>query len=406
MPKKIYDILPPSTRKKEIIRPFPSSNFKKKILVIFLVGLVVLVLGHFVLLRANIYIRPETELVDYNGEINIDSSALHYDIGTGVIPGKLFIARGELSREFKSSGIEVEEVKARGTLRVFNNHSTSAQRLVTNTRFISSNGKLFKATSAVLIPGRTASGPGVAKVDVVAAEAGDYYNINNTTNFSIPGLKGTAMFTTIYAENATPILGGFRGERPIITEEDISDAKDVLYSSLIESLKIELEEANPEFIFDNNIKDTQVIKEFIRPEAGENFELFEYDLELKIRFLAFKNSDIVGLLKANKINREEEDGVAISDKEIWDDSLNFKYTVDSYSPDKEKAILLVESSALFYSVIEEGLIKEEISGMEIGEAQKTLYTLDTIKSVDINLAPPWVGVIPPINKINIEIVLD
>ena len=420
MARKIYDIFPPNFRsemkpssecqKHDPIfssRPAAGRLVKWSLLVISAI-LAIFVLGYFFFLKVDIDIWPETQLVEYSGSIEARSDHLHYDIETGVIPGKLFVVEKEESRTFLASGKEMDERRAEGTLRVYNNHSGLPQTLVTNTRFVSAGGKLFRSTKSVLIPGKSGSEPGYADVVVRAVEPGLDYNINEVTKFSIPGLQGTPMYANIYAENREPITGGFIGELPVITATDIETAREILLLSLTESAKKEMMENAPDFVFNEEMMDINVITEFVRPEVGEKYESFDYLLKIEVRSFAFKRSDIEDFLKDILLSQLKEENVNLmfAGKEIWSESLTFDYEADLRGMDDGSISLKIDASAIAYPVIREDLIKNEIVGMTIDEARIALADYDRIDRVEITPRPSWLKRIPSSDKIRIEIRFD
>ncbi len=175
MARKFYDILPPGMRKEEIvIAPEKRARFSFKKKWILVVLALFFVLSQTLFLKAEIIVYPETEKVEYLGEISVG-------LEDELIIAEVFQLKEEETRIFSSSGKEKEEKKAQGTIKVYNNHSSSPQTLVANTRFISSDGKLFYSQERILVPGQRKEGnrtlPGEATVEIKAAEAGQEYNI-------------------------------------------------------------------------------------------------------------------------------------------------------------------------------------------------------------------------------------
>ena len=278
MPKKIFDILPPEEKKnqgtqkprpwpekkeeaekkekeevgvvlmdevlklKEEQRHFPTrKSFKKKqfilrtgILFLFLL-LFISGLGYVFFSKTKIEIWPQMEAFSLKETIVVDPSLTEADFESKIFPGKVFENKKSASKEFSSSGTMIKEKRARGVIRVFNAHSVSPQPLLVNTRFVSADGKLFRSEKRVVIPGGRYEGgklvPGHLDIMVKAAEPGAEYNIGPSV-FSIPGFAGTAKYTTFYAESYEPMSGGFRGEVPQVTQEDLDSARNTLVGQL------------------------------------------------------------------------------------------------------------------------------------------------------------------------------
>lgn len=117
------------------------------------------------------------------------------------------------------SGSESVEAVAEGTVTIYNEYSTSPQRLIANTRFETPDGLVYRIKSAVTVPGyKTVSGnkvPGELQVSVFADQPGERYNKPSAT-FTIPGLKGSPQFESMYARSTSALSGGFVGERAVV----------------------------------------------------------------------------------------------------------------------------------------------------------------------------------------------
>ena len=115
---------------------------------------------------------------------------------------------GDKGQSVPASGEKSVSRKASGTIVVYNNTATD-QRLIENTRFESTAGKIYRIQNAIIIPAKGAT-PGTLEITVHADQAGDSYN-SAPTDFTVPGLKGTARYSTIYARSRTALSGGFVG---------------------------------------------------------------------------------------------------------------------------------------------------------------------------------------------------
>lgn len=409
MTKKIYDIFPPSKRRDSVvgaIKPSFRPIKSKKVGVVFGLGfLIILGFVYFSTFKFEINIWPETEQLSYNETVKLSTEYLH--IEDDVIPAKVFTINKEEKRNFLSSGKSVEEKKAEGTLKVYNEYSTNNQTLIAETRFVSADGKLFRSTERIVVPGKSGDTPGVAEVLVRAVEAGVDYNIEKKTNFSIPGLQGTAMFGSIYAENETPIKGGFTGEAPKIVEDDVVGAKEILFDALVEEAKTEVKNSYPEYSFSEDLTDIIIIEESVEPEVGENYEDFDYYMKLEVSFLGFKVEDMNKFLTRSFLAQvsDEEDviDVMFSPKNIWQDSLDYSYTLDSKSISSGEANILIDASALSYSPIRQDLLKSEIAGMSLDQAEIILRDYQNIEKISIYTRPSWMRKVPTSDKISIEI---
>lgn len=158
------------------------------------------------------------------------------------VTGSYLIFKDDMVTDFASSTLsktvlksEPKEVnqKASGELTIYNNYSDAPQILITNTRFQTSDGKIFRISESVTVPGKSGNTPGSIKVKVFADTYGVDYNIPATT-FTIPGFKGTPRYEGFYAKSTEAMSGGVSGIVQIVSQDDIDNAKTEL-SSTIES---------------------------------------------------------------------------------------------------------------------------------------------------------------------------
>jgi len=119
------------------------------------------------------------------------------------------------SKIIKAVGIEKIEKKATGKIKIFNVFSSKSQTLVASTRFETADGKIYRISNSVTVPGSVSQGnkviPGAVSVNVLADQAGEQYNIG-LTDFTIPGFKETSKYEKFYARSETEMTGGFVGE--------------------------------------------------------------------------------------------------------------------------------------------------------------------------------------------------
>lgn len=114
------------------------------------------------------------------------------------------------------------QAKAHGTITVQNTAQKASQRLIKNTRFESTAGKIYRIRESIVVPGFTEKDgkviPGTLTVEVYADEEGLAYNLREGT-LTVPGLKDKAdLYAGITAKVSAPIAGGSSGTRFVITD--------------------------------------------------------------------------------------------------------------------------------------------------------------------------------------------
>ena len=118
-----------------------------------------------------------------------------------------------------ATGITSGGQYASGKITVYNNYSSAPQKLIANTRFQTSDGKIYRIKGAISVPGM-----GVTEATVYADRAGEEYNIG-PADFTIPGLKGGPRFEKVFAKSKSAMSGGTSGNVRIVKKEDLDSVR-------------------------------------------------------------------------------------------------------------------------------------------------------------------------------------
>jgi len=404
MLKKFYDIIPPNGEKgipskepflaeqpKEKRKPRKSRKVFLKSLIFSLLGLIiVVVLGFLFFSGIEIEIRPKTESLEFSYQVSLKKD-LGGELGgwveSGAIPGKSFDVKKTKEKEFSSTGKKVKEAKATGIIRVYNAHSTYSQPLLPNTRFVSSDGKLFKSLKREVVSGgKYEAGkfvPGYTDIEVKAAESGEGYNIGPSI-FSIPGFAGTAKYTTFYGKSFTDMKGGFKGEVAQVTQGDLDRAKEDLVNKLKEENFQFLKDTLPEdytLLFDT--LSHEVLNTNSSKEAENEGESFNYQVELKSQGLAFNKKEMRSFVKEVIRSKIPED------MEVQEESLNTNFSVKSLDLEKGEVVLDLDIRAKIFSKIDLEKVKKSISGQTLNEVKLFLRNIPGIEKIEVKSWPFW-----------------
>lgn len=173
-----------------------------------------------------------------------------------------------LSTTVESTGTEQVSERASGVLTVSNAFSSASQRLVTNTRFETADGRIFRIKVPLTVPGSTTKNgtvvPGTIEATVYADAPGDSYNLSSPTEFTLPGLKDSPQFTKITARSKGPMMGGFVGEKAIVSDMVRVEAVQDLSKKLEDIVRTTLTAAT--HIDDVVVADSVTITFTIEPE--------------------------------------------------------------------------------------------------------------------------------------------
>jgi hypothetical protein len=171
----------------------------------------------YILNKATIEIEPKSFESQVSGDIVLSNATTPESFEYVELNKETISKLGKLEEKKVSS-------KASGTINIYNNFNESSQKLVKNTRFESVDGKIFRITDSVIVPGLKDGKSGMVKANVVANFVGEEYNIL-PGKFTIPGFKGSARYNAFYAESDTQMKGGSNSFQKIVNQEKINSLK-------------------------------------------------------------------------------------------------------------------------------------------------------------------------------------
>ena len=199
--------------------------------------LIVLILGLDFLGGANVWVIAKHDVIPipdtqvFTAQKNPTEGALAYAVMKVTLDD---------SREVPATGTKTVTAKASGKIVVYNEQSV-AQRLIKNTRFQSTSGKIYRINDSITVPkASTPKGgkltPGTLTVTIYADEAGPSYN-SDPSDFTVPGLKDTPQAKKVYARSTGAIVGGASGTTKSVSDQDLTQASDDLRVSLETKLR-------------------------------------------------------------------------------------------------------------------------------------------------------------------------
>lgn len=418
--KKIRDILPP----RRVARELPAEKEKKsesskkrstapRFRGVFWIASVVIILAgvagalslHFIFATAKVSIWPNTREVTLAESIMALPGEKALDPTTLMIPASTITEEKEVTRLFAATGKAQEAQKAQGTIRVFNGFSTFPQKLVANTRFLSQEGKLFRSTKAVVVPaGRMDEGKLVAgflDIEVVAAEAGEEYNIG-PSNFSLPGLFGNPAYTSIYGKSEESMTGGLQKEVTIVAESDLTQARDTLVKELQQNVKALLEAKvgeNMVLLPEAVSLEVQDASSVIKP--GTRLDSFNFSAKVKGFATTFSKTDVENVIKT-KIAALLKEGEKLAENTIL-----VSYEQVEMNTSLRSLSLKVATRALLQEEIDPVDLKVHLAGLSKKDAVSLLSKNSALDKAEILLFPPWMGSFPKDpDKVDVVLVID
>ncbi len=192
-------------------------------------------------------VTPKSTFINLDHSFKAVLAPVESEIGFDVIT-----LDKEMSKEVTATGQERVERPASGTIVIYNNFDEKTQKLITNTRFQTPDGLIFRIKESVTVPGthkndKGETVPGSIEAEVFADAPGEKYNIG-LSDFTIPAFKeqNDPRFEGFYARSKTPMTGGFAGVVRTASATDTKKAYDELQAELESALKQEILGAVPE----------------------------------------------------------------------------------------------------------------------------------------------------------------
>lgn len=382
---------------------FKFFTKKKVVALLIIIGLIAGgFIVYFVLPRAQIVIDPKKETVQFETDITADRNTDSIILSDNSIPGQVFQIEMEDSKKFPTTGEKDIEEKAKGTIIVYNQYSSSDQTLVKTTRFLSDEGKIFRLTETTVIPGATIEEgeiiPSTKEVDVEADEAGEAYNIG-PSNFKIPGFEGTPKYTAFYGRSIDPMAGGAKGKMRVATEDDIEGAMEIVSVELKNKVQEQFDKKIPDDL--KLLKDSQILEVTESEsslEADQPGKEFLITIKAKAWGLAFRENDIFSLIEESISDKISENKILLSS------SIKIDYGETEIDLARGKATFSCKIEADAAWKINEQVIKDKLAGKDEIEVRKYLSSLSEIEGAKVIFWPFWVKRIPRNeNKIKITI---
>lgn len=379
---------------KKSFEVFTLSPFR--IITIFL-GIVIIGAIIFVMLqvlpRATVILNPESKKEIITLNLIADSNISSVNLSKGIMPAQVLEEKLEKSFTFSSTGkIDVNEF-ATGKVTIYNEYSSSPQTLVASTRLVSSTGQLFRITETVIIAGATIEGGKIISnstiVNVKAAKPGSDSNIGSTT-FSIPGFKGTDKYLSFYGESKEKMTGGFTGERVVVTEKDITEAKKKVENEFLPQAAEGLQAKIPEdLIVLEDSFDASLITLDINAQPQDPKNSFTINAVAVARTFLIREEDINNAIAYQFINSLE-----YSKEFELSDSRNINYTVKEIDYTKGYVEFTMKVDQIFNKKLDAMAILDEIRGKDEIEVRRILSRKSELERAEVRFWPFWVKRIP------------
>jgi hypothetical protein len=295
--------------------------------------------------------------------------------------------------------------------------------LVTQTRFQTDEGIVFRISGTIEVPAATSAGPGKVESFVTADQTDAYGSITGErgnigpSRFFLPGLR-EASRSKVYAESYEDIGGGVTDYITFITPEDTQAAQDRLKDSLLRDAgkelqeevdaKSDLAEQSGKFVLLQGEKAIQKGEVDVEIEQGlEGREVPEFTVtgSVAVSGVYYDQAEMLDILRKELLLKKSPQKELLDIREDsstyrifeWDDvGKKIKVTanirgIEQYEIDEEK-----DNGQRLLSKI-----KDHIVGEDIDKAKLYIQNLKEVNKVEIQSWPAWSPTIPNIPD-NIE----
>ncbi len=340
--------------------------------------------------HANITITFKKTPWTWQGNLTVDKSASTDDIANGVLAGQVFTSNKNITDTYKASGQQNVSLKATGMITIYNDYSTKPQELVATTRFLTPDGKIFRITNNVSVPGATQGANGSLRASsitapIVADQAGPNYNIGPVAKLTIPGFQKDPQYNYFWGTITASTTGGFTGMRAVPTVADIAAAEASTTADLQASLQGGFNGSYP-----NNFKildgATQITtgKLTVNTTTDDqgNFTVFA---TATLSAIGFDETALKSALLAVAQGTEASSTFADMNLNYGSVSANFPKGQVSFSlsaqGDLEPALSPVD-------------FEQQLLGKDTADARTVIAALPQLASAEISVWPSWLSTIP------------
>ncbi len=375
-----------------------SDSFKRKILLFLLLSGAIFILYTFVFNSATITLTPrvlDKKIKDSYLLINTDAQ------GQSGKSFEVVTLEKTIEKDVPRSEKKKVLAKASGKLTIYNNFGADPQKLVKNTRFESTSGKVFRISDTVTVPAKINGVMGKIEVKVTADSVGESYNIPES-NFTIPGFKGSARYEGFYAVSSSNMSGGADGEKSIVSKEDIESATNDMTIEVKDKIREEIVSAKKENFLS--------LKDSIFYTITDNLSAFESGKDDKFKIFAKGQMILVNESELAKaiISKEDSDYKKedVYIRNIAD--INLKITkTDNLMLNATSLALFIDGEPSFVYNTDIENLKQDIAGKDNTDAtfSSTLSKYATVNSAKSKISPFWASSYPK-NKNKIKIIVD
>ena len=410
---KTFDIvrrnkkIAPRLKRQEKPKLHRSRKWTKPVAVLILAVVAVVTMGLVFLPEATIRVEARSEPVTRDFEIRVDKSRAQVSAEDMAVPASYIETEITDQKTFPATGTKNVGKKASGFVYIYN-FSKTTLILKTQTTVLTANGRQYVFTQDVSGIRPTARiGLEDEEVDptslippvpLVAENPGEEYNLPAGTRLEIQNEAFGSQPKLLYAIVAEDVSGGSTKQLKVVTQSDIDGSYDALFRDIVSKAKTDLAGQNPGAKILDNALSAEIVEKQTPAAAGTEAADFTSSMKLKIRALAYDETQVLDLASERIKRLLPETKVLIpNDHRIGSQFANVNL-------DAGTGILVTHFEGQVFYKLDEAELLEKVRGKTVDEIREILLSQPEINAIEIKLAPFWVKKAPKLKgKTKIEL---
>jgi len=360
-----------------------------------------LIFGAFYyLVSAKVTLYANASQVNTKFAFTADPTAKRSDIASSVLAAERLSLNKAVTASVEATGTKDLGTKASGTITVSNSYDSNDHPLVSGTRFVASNGLVFRSTEDVVVPGGKLKGgkvdPGEASVPVQADQNGDQYNLG-PGKYTIPGLPADQQ-EGIYGQGQQ-MKNGTTKTAKVITQNDIAKAQTAALASDKPASAKELaaKAKDSQTVIEASLQQNATSSD-TSPAVNSEAQTATLTLQVTYSQLAISKSELSKLARA-------VEGKQLGDQsQIYDDGSSKLAMTAASKPGSPDSAQKFDAAATAFAgtKIDTVALTEQLKGKKYGEALDMASKLPGVDRAEISIKPSWYTRLPGISS-HIEI---
>lgn len=288
------------------------------------------------------------------------------------------------------------QAKASGKIIIYNNFDSNPQKLIKNTRFESTAGKIYRISESITVPGKKGTTPGSIEVMVYADSYGNDYNVT-ASDFTIPGFKGTPRYSGFFGRSNGAISGGSSGNVALVSQSDLDAAKDELALELTQEAK----QAFKDSVKDGFVSVSNSVQVVITDNADSVItgQTSTYTAQATGYMMLVREGSLAQALAGDTMLDYAKAPVRLS----YTDQLSFTLKNDAKIYTDQRLDVLVEGKPRIIMVTDTEQLKDSFIGKNRSDAPGIIQKVPSISQIEMSFFPLWLSSIPT-NRDHISVV--